>query len=191
MVIMALGVFIHAYIAYALLGITVVFALYWLIKLIYKIFVHFLTVGYFRGAMIELDMPKKFSGHTFLFENAFSAGAIKRKNKTGYERVILEDSAFNKIWSIYSDNQQEARYVLTPAFMERLKNISLAFNAKYLRMSFKNNKMTFLAAASKDLFVMGNVFKNTDKKTFDTLFNEMLSVLQLIDDLKLKKEYRL
>ena len=190
LIIMAAGYFIHPYASFVLLAVAVGFALYWLVKLLCKLFVYFLTVGHFRGAMIELDMPKKFSGHTFLFENTYSSGAIKRKKKIGYERVTLEDSEFNKIWNIYSDNQQEARYVLTPAFMERLKNISLAFNAEYLRMSFKNNKMTLLAASAKDLFAMGNVFKDTDKKTFDTLFNEIYSVLQLIDDLKLKKEYR-
>ena len=137
--------------------------------------------------MIELDMPKTFSGHTFIYEKALSAQALRNSTKTGYTAVNLEDVEFMRRYTVYSDNQVEARYVLTPMFMERLKNISLAFKAKYLRMSFKNNKMVLLAATNKDLFMMGSAFKDSDKTTFDVMFAEICSVLGLIDELRLQK----
>jgi len=94
---------------------------------------------------------------------------------------------FSKAYSIYSTNQIEARYILTPVFMERLKNIAFAFEARYLRMSFQNNKLVLLASTDKDLFLMGNAFKDSNKQTFDTLFDEVCSVLNLVDELKLRK----
>jgi len=162
------------------------FLAYFGVKLFYYIIKYFLVSGKFKGVMIELDMPKSFSGHTFVYENAISAQALRNTSKEGYQKVQLEDVDFSKRYTIYSTDQTEARYVLTPAFMERLKNISFAFDAKYLRMSFQNNKMILLASTDKDLFVMGNPFKDSDKTTFDTLFNEVYSVFCLVDELKLQ-----
>jgi len=158
-----------------------------LIYLVFRIIRYFFVSGRFKGVMIELDMPKSFSGHTFIYENALSAQALRNKNKIGYEKIHLEDVIFSKAYSIYSTNQIEARYILTPVFMERLKNIAFAFEARYLRMSFQNNKLVLLASTDKDLFLMGNAFKDSNKQTFDTLFDEVCSVLNLVDELKLRK----
>ena len=157
------------------------------VKFLYRIIKYFWEFGRFKGVMIELDMPKSFLGHTFIYENALSAQALRNADKNGYQKILLEDVDFSKRYTIYSTNQTQARYILTPAFMERLKNISFAFNAKYLRMSFQNNKMILLAATNKDLFMMASPFKDSDKKTFDTLFDEIYSVLCLIDELKLNQ----
>jgi hypothetical protein len=42
--------------------------------------------------------------------------------KNRFEKIELEDPEFEKIWDTYGEDQIEARYVLTTAFMERLKN---------------------------------------------------------------------
>lgn len=181
------AVFNSAIIAFAVFVILIFLLFYLALKFIYQIIRYFLTSGRFKGMMAEFDMPKSFSGHTFIYENAFSAQPLRNSNKSGFEKVELEDVDFSKRYTIYSTNQTEARYVLTPAFIERLKNISFAFKAKYLRMSFQNNKMILLAATDKDLFMMGNPFKDSDKATFDILFDEISSVLCLVDQLKLQK----
>ena len=160
-----------------------VFALWFL----YKLVKYFWTFGSFRGVMIELDMPKSFSGHTFAYEMAFSAQPLRNASHKGYDLIKLEDVDFSKRYTVYSTNQTEARYVLTPAFMERLKNISLAYKAKYIRFSFQNNKLILLAASDKDLFMMADAFHDTGKETFDILFDEIVTVLGLVDELKLQK----
>ena len=140
----------------------------------------------FRGVFVEFDMNKNFEGHTFLFENALTNRGIKYEH-SAFQDVILEDVEFNKKYKIFSDNQIEARVVLTPAFIERFKNMKTAFKAKYIRAAFKDKKITIAVNAGKDLFAMANLTKDTSAETFVELFNEILSVLQMIDALKLNQ----
>ena len=141
----------------------------------------------FRGVFVEFDMNKNFEGHTFLYENAPTGRGILY-NHAAFENVQLEDVDFCNRYKIFSDNQIEARVVLTPAFIERFKNIKTAFKAKYMRAAFKDKKITIAVNAGKDLFAMANFTKDTNAETFVELFNEILSVLQMIDALKLNQK---
>ena len=159
-----------------------------IVAALYFITTYFFTAGKLHGVLIELDMPKTFSGHTFLYEKAISSRSLRCQSKTNYSKVLLEDADFNRRYVVYSTNQVEARYVLTPVFMESIKNIVLAFSAQFYRLSFQNNKMLLLASTKKDLLTMGSIYKDTDKETFDTIYKEMNSILHLIDVFNLKSK---
>lgn len=166
-----------------LLWIVPVLILLILLKLIYT----FCTYVPFRGVFVEFDMNKDFEGHTFLIENAPSSRGIKYDH-SGFEDVKLEDVEFNKKYKTFSNNQVEARFVLTTAFMERFKNLQIAFKAKYIRAAFKDKKITIAIDAGKDLFSMAQMNKETNAETFVELFNEILSILALIQALKLNQK---
>lgn len=137
-----------------------------------------------RGLIIEIAMPKSFEGETVIFENSPSNFVVNRTKLKNFSRTELEDVEFNNKYLTYTTNQVEARYILTTAFIERLKDIKFAFNAKYLRMLFRNNSITIFAEVNKDLFLMVKDDK-VDKEVFDKLFEEIYSVLSLVDELKL------
>lgn len=141
----------------------------------------------FRGVFVEFVMNKNFEGHTFVLERARTSLGIKFDHSK-FEEVKLEDPEFMKKYKIYSDNQVEARYVLTTAFIERFKNMKVAFRAKYIRAAFKDGKITIVIDAGRDLFQMANLGKETDSNTFTELFNEILSILELINALKLNEK---
>jgi hypothetical protein len=44
--------------------------------------------------------------------------------------VKLENPGFERIFSVYGDSQQEARYILTPAMMEAMTNNNKQYNRK-------------------------------------------------------------
>ena len=140
-----------------------------------------------RGVLVEFEMNKNFEGHTFIHERAATSRGIKF-DRSKFEEVILEDPSFMQKYKIYSDNQVEARYVLTTAFIERFKNMKVAFRAKYIRAAFKDGKITIAIDAGRDLFQMANLDKDTDSNTFTELFNEILSILELINALKLNEK---
>ena len=140
----------------------------------------------FRGVVVEFEMNKNFEGHTFILERAKTSRTIKF-NRSKFEEVKLEDTEFGKMYKIYSDNQVEARYVLTTAFIERIKNIKTAFKAKYMRVAFKDGKITLALHAGRDLFAMSHYNKETDSHTFMGLFDELLSVFELVEELKLNQ----
>ena len=102
--------------------------------------------------------------------------------------VNLEDVKFSALYNIYSTDQIEARYLLTTAFMERFLNIKTAFKAEYIRAEFFRNKLILVIGVNKDFFAMGSISKKTTGKTFVELFEELYSVLSLIDELKLNQK---
>jgi hypothetical protein len=147
-----------------------------------------LIAGNFRGVIVELQLPKNFSGYSFLCEKGLSNRTVIFKKTSEYKPLRLEYIDFNKNFKAWTNNQVEARYVLTPTFIERFLNIRFAFKANYIRASFRKDKMVLMVSCKKDLFSMGNLNKETTKKTFDELFDEMYSVLMLVDELKLNQK---
>ena len=72
--------------------------------------------------------------------------------------------------------------------MERFLNMKTVFKAKYIRAAFKDGKISIAMHVGKDLFAMGSLNKDTDSNTFTELFDEILSVLELINELKLNQK---
>ena len=132
-----------------------------------------------RNLIIQFKIPKSIKGHTVIFEKShhFLSG--------NFERVILEDPAFESKYNTYSTDQIGARYMLTSAFMARFEDIKTAFIAKNIRAEFKDDKLSILIHVDKDMFQMGNITKETTFKTFTTMLDEIYSVLSLSEQLNL------
>ena len=135
----------------------------------------------FRGIIVEFVMNKKFTGHSFFISKTYKSNDISF-NKSQLRPVNLE---YTKKYNVYSDNQIEARYILTPALMERIEKLQLVFDAKSICGSFKDNKLTIAINTGKDMFAMGNDFKDSNSETFENLYYEVTSVLKIVDELKL------
>lgn len=141
-----------------------------------------------KGVVLKYTFPKKFNKHTFIFENKLSSQKLIHKGRQGYEKVSLEDSEFDKNYTVFSDDQVEARYLLTTSFIERFKNIETAFNPLYQRAEFKENELYILLGTNRDLFKMGSLGEETNYSQFSQLFEEFYSVLDLIEQLKLNQK---
>ncbi len=148
---------------------------------------YFIITGSMRCLVVELDMNKNFNGNTCVYEKGLTNKKLKFKKRPNLQSVHLEDTKFNSLYNVESTDQIEARYLLTTAFIERYLNIKTAFKAQYIRAEFKNNKLYLILGVNKDLFAMGNISKKTTAKTFVELFEEIYSVLSLVDVLKLNQ----
>lgn len=156
-----------------------------ILTLLIFLLVHFTSKG-FNGVIVELDMNKKFEGHTFILEkNNIKDNLII--NTDIYEKVNLEDTEFAQEFRVYSQNQIEARYILTTAFMERFKKLKEIYKAEYIRAAFKDEKIIIMIQTGRDMFQMAGNSRMT-KETFIQLFNEITSVLDIIDILKLNEK---
>lgn len=78
----------------------------------------------FEGLIIKVKYPKDFKGTTVVRSNRCNEPI------NGLQKVNLEDVEFEKKYNVYSTDQVEARFLLTTAFMERLKNLENAFNKR-------------------------------------------------------------
>lgn len=72
----------------------------------------------FRGLFFIAKFPKSFAKRTFILPNKFS-NKITPQSWRG-KRINLEDSEFNRLFSVYGDSQLESRYILSTNLMDRL-----------------------------------------------------------------------
>lgn len=144
----------------------------------------------FKGVFIKLNMNKKFDSHTIVIEDCTF---IKTCTLPGLpykfsdmEKTELEDPEFNKMFDVFTEDEVEARYILTTSFMERLKNLKEVYKAKDIRASFLDNTVLIALSCKKDMFIMGDVTKPvSDSGEMQTMFEEFAAILAIIDLLKL------
>ena len=111
------------------------------------------------------------------------------KNKEVLNEIKLEDPEFNKKYKAYSSDEVEGRYLITTAFMERFKNLQTAFGARGAKCSFYGESLMFAISTNKNLFEIGNLFTPLNSpKQLEVFFNELISILALIDYFKLDEK---
>lgn len=104
-------------------------------------------------------------------------------------RVNLEDPKFNNKFDVYSSDQVEARFWVTPAFMERFQNLKTVFNAKKAKCSFYDNKIMIAIDTNKNVFEIGEVYKSLENpETIRTFCNEVSSINKMIDYFKIHEK---
>jgi len=82
---------------------------------------------HFNGLFFLADFNKHIQGETFVMPDTVERllgkfGQSLQKSAKG-ELVKLENPEFEKLFAVFSTNQTEARYILTPAIMEGMVNI--------------------------------------------------------------------
>ncbi len=103
-----------------------------------------------------------------------------------FKKVKLEDVIFDKDYNVASEDQVEARYLITPSFMERFKNLKKAYNSKYVKCALFDNQIMFAISTNKDLFEIGSLFHPlTDSRQIDGFFDEIIAILDIIEEFKL------
>lgn len=111
------------------------------------------------------------------------------KNKEVLNEIHLEDPEFNKKYKAYSSDEVEGRYLITPAFMERFKNIQTAFGVRKVKCSFYGDSLLFAISSHKNLFEIGNLFTPLNSpKHIETFFNELISIFAMIEHFKLDEK---
>lgn len=77
----------------------------------------------FHGLLVRFDFPKPFKVRTLVLADRGAIFNVLGGLFGSDERVRLEDPRFESAFEVYSPDQIEARYLLTPAFMERLLSL--------------------------------------------------------------------
>lgn len=151
----------------------------------------------FNGAVIRLKMNKNVEGLTVLRPKKINCKDLTKPKKDkkdpvepiALQKVELEDVEFNKNYNIHSTDQIESRYLLTTGFMERFNKLSFAFHSKGTYCVFFNKYVYIAPHVKGDLFGLFSLRKPvTDTKQFDEMFNQIASVLELVDYFKLDQK---
>lgn len=110
-------------------------------------------------------------------------------DRSKIEKVNLEDLKFDKRFSVFSQDQIEARYLVTPTFMDRLYNLKTAFGTNKIKCAFFDKRILFAISTNKDVFEIGSFFTSlTDGKKVKEFFNEISSIYEMIEYFKLDEK---
>ena len=131
----------------------------------------------FDGIVIEYFFKnrQKFPTEIIIKDNGLFA-------PKGYEKVLLEDTEFNKMFNVYSNNQVECRFILTTGFMEKIKALKILFNAKNIALSFIGRRLFIAIDIGKDSFNIAKLYKRTNnKKLIEKMYNQFNFILKIAD----------
>jgi hypothetical protein len=111
----------------------------------------------FKGIFFIADFNKNFHGRTVVLpdtaEKLFGTfGQTLQSWSSSYGQLVkLEDVEFEKEFVVYSTDQVEARYILSPALMERILHFQRKLQTK-IYLSFLGSKVFGAIAIEKNLF---------------------------------------
>jgi len=136
-------------------------------------------VTVFNGQCLRFEFPKRFYGRTLITRDA---GFFNRfGGAKGMSRAMLEDPVFEKIFEVYTTDQVESRYLLTPDLMQNLVDLEKAFHGGRLKTCFDGGEM-FITLEGGNLFEPGSMFKPLDSvDRVRELLTDFAAIFRILD----------
>ena len=130
----------------------------------------------FKGIFMVADFHKHFKGQTFLYTG-------KPKANKHLQKVVMENVEFEKQFTVYSTDEVEARYLLSPNMQERIIALKRKFHQP-IHLSFIDSCLCILIekASIIDVDVKDSLLKVT---TFQKYYDKMQFLFSIIEDLNL------
>ena len=115
------------------------------------------TVTVFEGILLHIEYPERFLGRTVLARSG--TWTWGKRSWKDLDEVKLVSIELDKAFTVYSNDQVEARALLTPDKMERLIALERFFESGKLRGIFEGDHLT-LALEAGDQFEVGSYFES-------------------------------
>jgi hypothetical protein len=148
------------------------------------------TTTIFRGLFFIADFNKHFKGETIVLpdvaEKAFGGfgSFLQGLNVNRPQLVKLEDVEFEKQFVVYGTDQVEARYILSPALMQRILQFKVKAKANLL-ISFIDSHVFLAIPLTKNLFEAPPLLKTVDNyqqlAEYQTYIDLCVSVVETLD----------
>lgn len=143
----------------------------------------------FNGICMLVEMNKSFNQKTIVKRDRLKVVAFP--SYKGYERVTLEDPTFENKFNVYSSDQIEARYLLSPNFIQKFLDLAELFSNQ-IECSFFENKLLITIDKKADSFEFNSIFKKTDYyQDCLSVMKQINSLLEIIEILKLDEKTKL
>jgi len=141
----------------------------------------------FQGLFFVGDFNKHFVGETIIDQDKMekALGKLGRKfqswnsDRKG-ELIRMDDPAFEKQFAIYSTDEQECRYILSPSLMQRILELNKKTN-NAICLSFRNSNVYIAYTFTKNLFeprIFSPSLKTEDVQLLMNLIELMSGVVE-------------
>jgi hypothetical protein len=138
------------------------------------------TKTVFKGMFYVADFNKYFKTYTKVIPD-YRKSWFKRKT-----RVKLEDVEFEKLFEVYSEDQIEARYILSTSLMRRIVEYKRKTGHE-IYIAFNNNKIFVAVRIARDLFEPRIFTTLYDIKPLYSYYNDLMMVISIVDELNLNQ----
>ena len=106
--------------------------------------------------------------------------------KISGEKEILDDTEFNNEFRVFTDDKIEARYLLSPGFMQRLREVKQGFGSVVsLSAAFMDDKFYLFLNGAKNRFESSLFDPPLSLSDAQVIKDEILRLLRVIDELNL------
>jgi len=143
----------------------------------------------FRGIFFVADFNKNFNGYTVVLPDTAERmlgrfGHSLQSMSSRGQLIKLEDPEFEKEFCVYSDDQVEARYILSTSLMQRILEFKRKWNTK-IYLSFRDSKVYIAISMNKNLFET-RLFKTVQDYNFiEENIQFLILITGIIEDLNL------
>jgi hypothetical protein len=148
------------------------------------------TVTYFNGRWLILEFNKNFHFDLQIIGKGFS---YTQKNNSFFtsekhrrHKIKMEDIRFNENFDVYAQNEHEAFYILTPQFMDTLKNMYNYMDGNFM-LGFVDDKLHVAIHTRKDA-MEPSLFSSVMEPNLEEVQREINTIIHIIDRLNLDRE---
>ncbi|PSM53030.1 DUF3137 domain-containing membrane protein [Campylobacter blaseri] len=143
---------------------------------------HKIYLKLFQGLFFMANFNKNISSNTFVMQGN------KPRQMNGLSLINMDNPIFNTKFQVYSDNIQNAMYILSPALMERINSLSnhmkcplrISFIDGYIFIAIENNINNFEPDIHKSVITTNQAEKI--KKDLEKIL-DIVNVLSLDSNL--------
>jgi len=136
------------------------------------------TRGGYEGIVLSMPHFDKFLGHTIVRRDL---GPHNPAQVNGLKRVGFASLEFERKFEVYSDDQVEARFLLSPDFVERLTDFADDYMGRNVQCVFAGNRF-HVALEIDDRFDFSRDFKAFNyQEAATSIINEVGAVFYLLE----------
>ena len=111
-----------------------------------------------------------------------------KKKKNRLKKVSMESESFNSKFNVYTQNEHDAFYIITPSLMTRIEKLDDMTKGKIL-LCFIDNRLHIGIYDNKDSFEPPSVFKEiNEQETMERISGDIEMITQFVDELNLDNE---
>jgi len=148
------------------------------------------TTTLFSGQWFIFKFKKNFTGYLQLRDREDSVFRNGKpysifSNRESSKQIKFENEEFNRAFTSYASDAQEAFYLITPHFMEKLLTLKAQLEGKLL-IGFIDNQLHIALNSGKDLFEP-SLWKEFDDSYQEEVLNDLGIITSIVDELELAK----
>lgn len=150
------------------------------------------SIGVFRGRYLVCEFNKEFDSHTLVLEDSlekhlgFFGQSIQDFVSNG-KLVRLENADFERRFVTYTTDQVEARYILSPSFMEKLMELDDKYDDG-ISAGFRNGNMHLAMKTKQPLIQYENDYPLTMEAIQYRFYEPIYQIFNLIETFEMNQK---